>query len=214
MKSRMLGAAIALILFVQGCSNIAMRPSNNTDVVYFNQMENISAFIVIDHDVQQYVHTSKPTEGRLWSARTFDIYIGKPFTDTVYKQVKALIPSAKIGNKIPEGKYDILVDLKIKKVEFGVIDESSATTLIALGGLVGAATAAGDDTISHAKFSVSTEITGKSGSDITELYGEGIYTTGFYSTDEKALAKAVENAISDFARKLTVEIEQFINNHT
>lgn len=205
---------IALILFVQGCSNIAMRPSNNIDVVYFNQIEDISALIVVNHDVQRYVHTSRPTEGKLWSARTFDIYVGKPFTDTVYNQVKALIPNTSIGNKKVEGKYDLIIDLRIKNIEFGIIDDSYAELRIALAGLIGAATLAGEETISHAKITVSTEIVGTSDSNIIELYGDGIHATGYYGANEEALAKAMENAISDFARKLTIQIEQFVKIHT
>lgn len=203
---------IFFVILFQGCSNIAMNPSiNNIDTIYFNQLNHTSSLIIIDHELQQYIHTSGPTEGKLWKARTFEINLGKPLTDAVYQQVKALIPSAKIGHKPSTEKYDIIVILKMKNLDFGVIDDGGAQTKM-LFGAIGAAIAAGDETVSHAKITISTElqISGKSPKFI-DIIGEGIYLTGYYSTNEKAFTKAIENAISDFARKLTLRIEKELN---
>jgi hypothetical protein len=197
---------------MQGCS-IPLNPNiNNIDTVYFNQLDHASVFIVVNHDLQQYKLASKPTEGHYWGARTFHINLGKTLTDAVYQQVKALAPDSKIGNKPAVDKYDVLVILQMKNFDFGVIDDGGAQNKMVLG-LIGATLAAGDDIISHAKITISTElqVSGKNPM-IIDVVGEGIYATGFYSCNEKTLEKAVEKAISDFAKNLTLQIEKVLND--
>ena len=100
----------------------------------------------------------------------------------------------------------------MKDLDFGVIDDSHAAAKMALLGVIGAAWSAGSETISHAAITISTEflIPGKE-SKVVDITGEGIYTTGYFNTNEKSFAKAVERAISDFALKLTSQIEKVLN---
>lgn len=95
----------------------------------------------------------------------------------------------------------------MKKLEFGVIDDD----VVLKSALVGVFGSVAAETISHAKITVSTTLSGAENTTTMDLVGKGVYTTGFYITDEKAFTKAVEEAIFNFAQKLTVQIEDSMN---
>lgn len=196
--------AVAVVSLLSGCSNLKLYPNENLETAKVDKLESATALLIIDKDFQEYVHTGKPTEGKLWGIRTFDIYIGKSLTSSVQNQVKDLIRKTEFSERLISGNYDVTVRLKSVKVEFGAADDGEVHGKMALFGPLGGAFA---DVVTRARLTMSAEIwSGNSSPSTVDIIGVGSHVTGFYSLRETTLTKDIEIAVMDLSKKLAIKI--------
>lgn len=211
---------LLLLIFIvisQGCA-IKISPSSGLDVLALNQIDNTSSVLVISQELQEKVYSSKPSFGVGNKLRTIDIYIGKPLTDHVYRQLKELLPNVKLEPQLSDLNYKIIIDLSLVNVEFGRLNDNPGGVVSHPIGIIFELVKLSKEVVSSATVSIKAVISGAYGTHNLLISGIGDHYTTMGGSYKKSLAKAIEIAIIDLSRKLAMCVEEIIktpyNKHT
>lgn len=194
--------ALCLFAVLAGCSAIKLTPKESSAVEYRTPVKGVTAQLVLPQDFQRLVITQKPSYGKAWGPRQFEVVVGRPLSQAIANDLRSRIPAIRIGDRDDGAQSDIVITPKIVALEFGV-DDGRATGLMAGFGVL----AAGSDTVVGAKVTVRGSILerDRSVTDI-EVVGGGEITIPYLSINESDVSKAIGAAIDDAAQKIGEEV--------
>lgn len=200
---RHISAAILIVsAFLVGCAPIQLKPQPSKPTLYLTQLENVSAQIIATEKFQTQVLRQKPTYGKSWQAREFEIHIGQPLTQAILTYVTAQIPGTRIGH-IDDGKAaTVKIKPNFDSLQFGV-DDKKAVNNTAVFGVLGTGSKASIGAI--VTMSATVAIQGKEVHNIT-IEGKAEKILTFISITEADASEVIGLAIDDAASKLAEKI--------
>lgn len=190
--------AICLFAILSGCSTIKLNPTTTGSAQYRTPIDGVTAQLILSQEFQRTVITQKPSYGKAWGAREFEISVGRPLSQAIAADLKSRIPSTRVGDRSDGKPSSIVVVPQVITLEFGV-DDGRATGNMAGFGVLGA----GSDAVVGAKVTVKAFVTAGSGLGIpVEVDGVGSLKLSYITIDATDVNKAIGMAIDDVAEKL------------
>ena len=158
--------------------------------------------LVLPASVQTATLRQKPT-GRLWSAHTFVVPVGHPLTQSLSRQVRAIAPAARIGDRDDGKPARLTVTPREISVTFGVDDRNALAWGVAFGAL-----SYGRDAIVQASATITADVERAGQSSTVTVTGESLEAKAFITVGMDDLGRAIGTAIDDAAAQLVTVIEQ------
>lgn len=190
--------ALVLLAVLSGCSTIKLNPTASATVEYRTPIEGVPAQLILSREFQRTVLTQKPSYGKAWGPREFEVSMGGPLSQAIADDLKSRFPSARVGDRNDGKTSGIVVTPQAVDLEFGVDDGRALGFMAGLGVL-----AAGSDAVVGAKVTVKALIaTGIEPAVPVEVVGLGALKIAYITIDQSDVNKAIGIAISDAAEKL------------
>ncbi|ERT18910.1 hypothetical protein O162_09095 [Pseudomonas putida SJ3] len=190
--------AICLLAVLSGCSTIKLNPTTSGTAQYRTPIDGVTAQLILSQEFQRTVITQKPSYGKAWGPREFEISVGRPLSQAIAADLKSRIPSTRVGDRSDGKPSSIVVIPQAIKLEFGV-DDGRAMGVMAGFGVLGA----GSDAVVGARVTVKAVVTEGSGLDTpVEVVGVGSLKLSYITIDEADVNKTIGMAIDDVAEKL------------
>lgn len=202
---------LIFIATISGCS-IQVRPGKISLPAPIEKKIDEPTLVIVDSELQKFIHVSKPTIGTMWGARTFEIEIGPMLTESVYAHVRNYAPSSQLSHKNEDGDFKVIARvLRIKSVEFGLIDGDDYTDKMGLMGVgVGGAMS---NVRTMAIIVVSVEISQRGRvTDIVDVKGVGGHVSNFWALNNSTFTEDFEEAITDISKKIAFEVSTRAKN--
>ena len=190
--------AVLLLAVLSGCSTIKINPSTSGSVEYRTAMDGTTAQLILSQDFQRAVITQKPSYGKVWGPREFEIAVGRPLSRAIVVDFKSRFQTTRVGDTDDGKPSNVVMIPQVVSLEFGV-DDGRAMGLMAGMGLL----AVGSEAVVGAKATVMALISTDDGSTTkVEVVGTGALKLAYISIDEADVSKAIGMALGDAAQKL------------
>ncbi|PIP05159.1 MAG: hypothetical protein COX52_13475 [Syntrophobacterales bacterium CG23_combo_of_CG06-09_8_20_14_all_48_27] len=194
---RALMTIMALMLLV-GCAPIQLKPQVTDQVLYITPIDGASAQIIVPEAFQTAIIRQKPSFGKAWAIREFEIYVGNPLTKGILSHVQSLIPQTRIGNTDDGKPSSITLKPSVTLLEFGV-DDSTYFNRVGWIGIL----AAGSDTVVASRIVLAVEISVNDGpKKLITVEGSASKTIAFITISESDLTEMIGASINDAAQKV------------
>lgn len=190
--------AVLLLAVLSGCSTIKINPSTSDAVEYRTSTDGATAQLILSQEFQRTVITQKPSYGKAWGPREFEIAVGRPLSRAIAFDFKSRFQTTRVGD-VDDGKPSNVVMIpKVVSLQFGVDDGRAMGFMSGMGLL-----AAGSEAVVGAKAIVMALVSTEDGSTTeVEVVGTGALTLAYISIDETDVSKAIGMALGDAAQKL------------
>ncbi|UHC84445.1 hypothetical protein LS633_11795 [Pseudomonas sp. NIBR-H-19] len=199
--------ALCLVALLAGCSAKQVRPEVSGSTIYRTPIEGATAQLVLPQDFQRKVVTQKPSFGKAWSIFDFEVHVGEPLSKAIASDIRARIPTARIGDTSDGKPASIRISTTSVALEFGVDDEKA--TGFWRSGIVGLAT----DVIPAAKVTVRASLSIEGGPEKqVDVTGLGAIPMAYAYLEQSDITKAIGLAIDDAANKLGAMAEADYRN--
>lgn len=202
MKTFRLAAVAAAAIALTGCA-INLTPESSMPYTYKTAIPDAEVQVVLSKQFQTDVKHQKPSFGESWKHRTMTVHTGKPLTESIVKQVRAVAPRARVGDRDDGQPAVVTVIPQTVDLEFGVDDKkfmrnTSLVTVFALGTKLSVA--------STARLA-STVVTSDGSQKAVTVTGsaEEVMSAGVLRIDH--VEKVIGASLDDAAEKLVAEIE-------
>ncbi|MFA6899688.1 MAG: hypothetical protein WC256_05705 [Desulfurivibrionaceae bacterium] len=184
---------------LSGCSPIIIKPTSAGQKLHVTPAEKATAQIIVTNNFQTAVLRQKPSFGKSWAVREFEIYAGQPMTKGIISYVSAVIPQTRVGN-INDGKpASIRMQPSITRLDFGVYDDTVHGIKMALFGPL--ATLA--DVAVVSSITVSTDISIDGGpQESVEVIGFSSKKITFLTISETDVEEVIGSSIDDACRQI------------
>lgn len=200
---------IILVVFfcmaMGGCSPIVIKPTSAGQKLYITPTEKVTAQIILTNDFQTAVIRKKPSFGKSWAIRDFEIYAGQPMTKGIVSYVSAVIPQTRVGN-IDDGKpASIRMQPSITRLDFGVYDDTVHGLNVALFGPF--ATLADVAVVSSITVSIDVSIDGGPQETI-EVIGVGSKKITFLTISESDVEEVIGLSIDNSCKQIAAAVSE------
>jgi len=187
-----------LLLALSGCSAIKLNPASSGEVGFRTPIEGVTAQLILSQDFQRKVLTQKPSYGKAWGPREFEIAVGRPLSQAIAADTKSRILSSRIGDRADGKPSTVTITPQTISLEFGV-DDGRAMGFMAGFGIL----AAGSDAVVGAKATLKALVAVNDGAPaLIEVVGASALKLTYLSINESDVNKVVGLALDDAAEKL------------
>lgn len=197
----------AMMVLLAGCA-IQMQPQSKAGTLFRTPVAGATAQLVVSSDFQQLTLRQKPSFGKSWGPRTFEIAAGQALTQSLVSQMKSIVPSVRIGDRDDGAPSAVTLVPQDVALEFGV-DDGKAVNAIALGGVFGAGSKA--EVRAEATLA-SNIIDSRGGSRMVVVTGKSARHQALISVTQSVMADVIGDALGDAAAQLVAAAETELRN--